>query len=32
LLDFLGRQMEIRVKTEDVMVETDQPKGRVWED
>lgn len=32
LLDFLGRQMEVRVKTGDVMVETDQPKGRVWED
>jgi transcriptional antiterminator RfaH len=32
LLDFLGRQMEIRVKTQDVIVETDQPKGRVWED
>lgn len=32
LLDFLGRQMEIRVKAEDVMVETDQPKGRVWEE
>jgi transcriptional antiterminator RfaH len=32
LLDFLGRQMEIRVAVEDVMVESDAPKGRVWEE
>jgi transcriptional antiterminator RfaH len=32
LLDFLGRQMEVRVKTRDLMVDTDEPKGRVWED
>lgn len=32
LLDFLGRQMEIRIPASDVMVETDVPKGKVWED
>lgn len=32
LLDFLGRRMEIRVSATDVMVETEEPRGRVWED
>lgn len=32
LLDFLGRQMEIRLPVEDVMVESEAPKGRVWEE
>ena len=32
LLEFLGRQMEIRIAVQDVMVDSDSPKGRVWED
>lgn len=32
LLDFLGRQMEIRIPASDVIVDTDTPKGRVWEE
>jgi transcriptional antiterminator RfaH len=31
LLDFLGRQMEIRIPVSDVLVDTENPKGRVWE-
>jgi transcriptional antiterminator RfaH len=32
LLDFLGRQMEVRVPVSDVIVETEVPKGKVWQD
>ena len=32
LLDFLGRQMEIRVPVEDVIVDSETPQGRVWEE
>jgi transcriptional antiterminator RfaH len=31
LLDFLGRQLEIRVPVSDVLVDTENPKGRVWD-
>lgn len=31
LLDFLGRQMAVRVPVESVIVETDKPRNRVWE-
>jgi len=32
LLDFLGRQMEVSMPVEDLVVETEAPKERIWED
>lgn len=32
LLDFLGRQMEVRVPVSDVMIDHEAPKGKVWEE
>ncbi|HSH09332.1 MAG TPA: transcription termination/antitermination NusG family protein [Oceanipulchritudo sp.] len=32
LLDFLGRQMEVSMPVDDLIVETEEPKGRLWED
>jgi len=32
LLDFLGRQLEVSVRADDLLVEGDNPRGKVWED
>ncbi len=32
LLDFLGRQLEIAVPADDLLAETEDPRGKVWED
>lgn len=32
MLEFLGRQMEIRVPANDLIVDSEPPKGRVWEE
>jgi transcriptional antiterminator RfaH len=31
LLDFLGRQMEIQVKVDELIPDEDPPKGKIWE-
>ena len=32
LLDFLGRQMEVRLPASELFLETPQPRAKVWED
>lgn len=31
LLDFLGRQMEVRLPVSELILESDEPKGRIWD-